>query len=260
MLASHRWPARASRTVTTCATRSGRWRTDSSRCARWTGARLRLIHSADERITVDDLVDGVEAAPRRRHPAGWESSGCTSRRGLRADRRLAPRARLLRPRRGGARGRLYLGYGLSQVIRRDRTPPPPEPCPLPLAACVLCAALLRPAGRGLPRRMAAHMGRGAARGRGRGGAARDRARRRLPGQPGPAPACALRGDPTALAARLRPFRPLAPEPFRGDNWTVVSASPELFLAVVVGCMPIKGTRPAGHAEELGHRRRTPPST
>jgi len=31
---------------------------------------------------------------------------------------------------------LYLGYGLSQVIRRGSSPPPPEPCPtLPLAAC-----------------------------------------------------------------------------------------------------------------------------
>ena len=30
---------------------------------------------------------------------------------------------------------LYLGYGLSQAIRRDDAPPPPEPCPLPLLAC-----------------------------------------------------------------------------------------------------------------------------
>lgn len=32
---------------------------------------------------------------------------------------------------------LYLGYGLSQAIRRDPAPPPPEPCPLPLLACVV---------------------------------------------------------------------------------------------------------------------------
>ena len=30
---------------------------------------------------------------------------------------------------------VYLGYGLSQSIRRDVSPAPPEPCPLPLLAC-----------------------------------------------------------------------------------------------------------------------------
>ena len=30
---------------------------------------------------------------------------------------------------------LYLGYGLSQVLRRHSSPPPEEPCALPLAAC-----------------------------------------------------------------------------------------------------------------------------
>src|SRR6185503_7412663 len=29
---------------------------------------------------------------------------------------------------------LYLGYGLSEPLRRTTTPPPPEPCSLPLAA------------------------------------------------------------------------------------------------------------------------------
>ena len=33
---------------------------------------------------------------------------------------------------------VYLGYGLSQAIRRGAAPAPPEPCPaLPLAACRL---------------------------------------------------------------------------------------------------------------------------
>ena len=33
---------------------------------------------------------------------------------------------------------VYLGYGLSQSIRREASPPPPEPCAaLPLAACTL---------------------------------------------------------------------------------------------------------------------------
>ena len=32
---------------------------------------------------------------------------------------------------------LYLGYGLSETIRRTASPAPPEPCPLPLAACAV---------------------------------------------------------------------------------------------------------------------------
>jgi hypothetical protein len=30
---------------------------------------------------------------------------------------------------------LYLGYGLSEAIRRDQAEAPPEPCRLPLLAC-----------------------------------------------------------------------------------------------------------------------------
>ena len=37
--------------------------------------------------------------------------------------------------RAGRAADLYLGYGLSQALRRSPTSPPPEPCPLPLAAC-----------------------------------------------------------------------------------------------------------------------------
>src|SRR5688572_3622565 len=39
---------------------------------------------------------------------------------------------------GGAEGvvaDVFLGYGLSQGIRRRPEPPPPEPCRLPLLAC-----------------------------------------------------------------------------------------------------------------------------
>jgi len=32
---------------------------------------------------------------------------------------------------------LFLGYGLSDVIRRHTSPAPPEPCPIPLAACAV---------------------------------------------------------------------------------------------------------------------------
>ena len=35
---------------------------------------------------------------------------------------------------------LYLGYGLSEPLRRTAAPPPPEPCPLPLAAVAVRGA------------------------------------------------------------------------------------------------------------------------
>jgi para-aminobenzoate synthetase component I len=56
------------------------------------------------------------------------------------------------------------------------------------------------------------------------------------------------GDPRALAEALAPLRPLHAAPLTGDGWTVVSASPELFLARRgdrLWCKPIKGTRPLG---------------
>ncbi|MDX6398027.1 MAG: para-aminobenzoate synthetase component, partial [Gaiellaceae bacterium] len=56
------------------------------------------------------------------------------------------------------------------------------------------------------------------------------------------------GDPRALATRLAPLRPLAGEPLCGDGWTIVSASPELFLARRgrrIWTKPIKGTLPLG---------------
>ncbi|MBA3348596.1 MAG: hypothetical protein H0T13_08565, partial [Actinobacteria bacterium] len=34
----------------------------------------------------------------------------------------------------GLEADVYLGYGLSEPLRRGSAPPPPEPCPLPLAA------------------------------------------------------------------------------------------------------------------------------
>jgi len=56
------------------------------------------------------------------------------------------------------------------------------------------------------------------------------------------------GDVGALARALRRFRPLAPRPFCGHGWSIVSASPELFLARRgdrLVTKPIKGTRPIG---------------
>src|SRR6185295_5165829 len=61
------------------------------------------------------------------------------------------------------------------------------------------------------------------------------------------------GDPGTLAARLAGLEPYNREPFAGDGWAIVSASPELFLerrGRQVRTCPIKGTRPAGGAAEL----------
>jgi para-aminobenzoate synthetase component 1 len=65
------------------------------------------------------------------------------------------------------------------------------------------------------------------------------------------------GDPGevagTLATALAHLDPLFGEPFVGDGWAVVSASPELFLSRrgrKLWTMPIKGTRPAGRGDEL----------
>jgi para-aminobenzoate synthetase component 1 len=149
---------------------------------------------------------------------------------------------------------LYLGYGLSQAIRRDRTPPPGEPCPLPLVAC----AIREPAPPGTAagyrigkwRRTWAEAEHAAAveevqRAIARGDVYQVNLVQHL--------AAHFAGDAAGVAARLRRFSPLAPDPCCGDGWAIVSASPELFLARRgrrVWTAPIKGTRPAGRAAEL----------
>jgi para-aminobenzoate synthetase component I len=56
------------------------------------------------------------------------------------------------------------------------------------------------------------------------------------------------GDAAGLAGALAHLRPLQARPLAGAGWTIVSASPELFLArrgEQLVTMPIKGTRPLG---------------
>jgi para-aminobenzoate synthetase component I len=146
---------------------------------------------------------------------------------------------------------LFLGYGLSQPLRRESAPPPPEPCPLPLAAC-----RVRPEGEPPP---VPHGGfrvgeweqtwaaddYAAGVEAVRAAIARGDVYQVNLVQHLSAP-CA--GDPVALQALLAPLRPLQGRSFSGDGWTIVSASPELFLARRgdrLVTMPIKGTRPAG---------------
>lgn len=143
---------------------------------------------------------------------------------------------------------LYLGYGLSESLRRGSTPPSAEPCPLPLAACrVRPAAAAAPVGG--PFRVgswecswsASEYAR-AIRTVQQAIAAGDVYQVNLV-QHLSAP---FAGDPIGIARALVPLRPLSPEPLVGAGWAVVSCSPELFLArrgERLWTAPIKGTRP-----------------
>ncbi|MEO5633027.1 anthranilate synthase component I family protein [Gaiella sp.] len=154
---------------------------------------------------------------------------------------------------------LYLGYGLSSTIRRQHSPAPPEPCPLPLLACTVRETAY----------LASHdnrSGNDIAIGRWQqtwsaGDYAEAVRRVRSAIERGDVYQVNLvqhlsapfGGDPGALATRLSVLAPHNPEPYRGHGWTIVSGSPELFLArrgSRVWTSPIKGTRPAGGAGEL----------
>jgi len=171
---------------------------------------------------------------------------------------------------------LFLGYGLSDVIRRHASPAPPEPCPIPLAACaVRCDghADVRDDNEG------DHDGRPDGSDHAEVGdwrrswtpeehaAAVDAVREAISRgdvyqvnlvQHLSAP---FAGTPNALAARLAhltqpsdlPFTDTRWRLFAGNGWAIVSATPELFLARRDGrvwTMPIKGTRPLGRRAEL----------
>jgi para-aminobenzoate synthetase component 1 len=152
---------------------------------------------------------------------------------------------------------LYLGYGLSQAIRRGTRPAPPEPCEaLPLLACRIRSGsdpeASEPASASVGRwehTWEASEYEAAIR-RVRKAIARGDVYQVNLVQHLSAP---FAGDPEALAMRLAGLRPLHPQPLSGEGWAVVSASPELFLArrgSRVWTMPIKGTRPRGGAEAL----------
>jgi para-aminobenzoate synthetase component 1 len=148
---------------------------------------------------------------------------------------------------------LYLGYGLSDAVRRRREPAPPEPCPLPLAA-----VRVRTDGVVFQEHKRFAIGRWERSWSDAEYAAAVEAVRAAIARGDVYQvnlvqhlSAAFAGDPAALAAALAPLRPLAPL-LAGDGWTIVSASPELFLARrgrSVWTMPIKGTRPLGmHVE------------
>jgi para-aminobenzoate synthetase component I len=146
---------------------------------------------------------------------------------------------------------VFLGYGLSETIRRGTRRPPPEPCPLPVLAC-----RVEPCPRDSPSDTAGFAvgdwapswspsAYAVAVDEVRAAIARGDVYQVNLVQHLEAP---VHGDPASLANALASLRPLQPRPFAGEGWTIVSASPELFLARRgrrVWTMPIKGTRPLG---------------
>jgi para-aminobenzoate synthetase component 1 len=156
---------------------------------------------------------------------------------------------------GGADGLVadvYLGYGLSSAIRRSGSPAPPEPSPLPPAA-----VSFRRVSVSVPWDRHWGFAVGAwerswsdAEYAGAVEAVRDAIAAGDVYQVNLVQHLSARfsGDPAGLAPALAPLRPLVPRPLAGEGWTIVSASPELFLrrrGRKVWTMPIKGTRPQG---------------
>jgi para-aminobenzoate synthetase component I len=145
---------------------------------------------------------------------------------------------------------LYLGYGLSEPLRRTTRPAPPEPCPLPVAAVAVRdvsrgqspgQVRIGPWERSWTDAEYAEAVEAVRAAIGRGDVYQVNLVQHLSAE--------LEGDAAGLAAALAAFRPRV---FEGDGWAVVSASPELFLqrrGRLVRTCPIKGTRPLGEHVE-----------
>ncbi len=153
------------------------------------------------------------------------------------------------------RAHVYLGYGLSDPLRRSGSQARPEPAALPLAACQILED-------GTPTRAAEPFSVGEWQ---HTWAAADYAHAVALARDAIAAGevyqvnlvqhltAPFAGDPAGLSDALRGYAPLHPRPLAGNGWAIVSASPELFLArhgSRIWTMPIKGTRPAGHAAAL----------
>jgi para-aminobenzoate synthetase component 1 len=161
------------------------------------------------------------------------------------------------------RADVYLGYALSHPSRRTGWPSPPEPLALPLAACrIVDATGERPPGQ--RSRPAWDVGRWQASWEAHEYARAVRHTREAiaAGEVYQVNLVQHLWAPTSgtprevadgVAAALAPLRPLHGRPFHGGGWSIVSASPELFLARRgrrIWTMPIKGTRPRGGGAEL----------
>jgi para-aminobenzoate synthetase component 1 len=159
---------------------------------------------------------------------------------------------------GGADGLVadvYLGYGLSEPLRRSAVPAPLEPCPLPPAAARIRRVTDRHRTDGAFRigpweRTWSDPEYAAAIEAVRAAIAKGDVYQVNLVQHFSAP---FDGDPAGLARALAPLRPLEPRPLVGEGWAIVSGSPELFLTRRgrrVRTKPIKGTRPLGSGGDL----------
>jgi para-aminobenzoate synthetase component 1 len=160
--------------------------------------------------------------------------------------------------RGDAEGLVadvYLGYALSSALRRTGVPVPPEPCPLPRAALEIrqvtsCHKEGETFSVGRWEATWTDAEYAAAVEAVRDAIARGDVYQANLVQHLSAP---FRGDPVGIARALARLRPLHPRPLVGDGWSIVSASPELFLARRgrrVWTKPIKGTRPLEESADL----------
>ena len=141
---------------------------------------------------------------------------------------------------------VYLGYGLA-------SPEPADPCRLPLLACRAGPQPRRRAGAfwvGAWERTWSEHDHAAAIAQAREAIGRGDVYQVNLVQHLRAP---FRGDPAGVEAALRPLGAEFAHALHGDGWSVVSATPEMFLRTRgdrVFTMPIKGTRPAASTEPI----------
>ena len=147
---------------------------------------------------------------------------------------------------------VFLSYRLADALRREPWPSPPEPCRLPLIAAEVRGSD-RVSDRGLTPIF--RIGEWTATWTSgeyanaveevRAAIARGDVYQVNLVQHLSAP---FAGDPRGLVDALAPLHPLHPRALVGEEWAIVSASPELFLArrgERIWTKPIKGTRPLG---------------
>jgi para-aminobenzoate synthetase component 1 len=151
---------------------------------------------------------------------------------------------------------LYLGYQLAVALPGVHGPFPPEPCRLPALACRVRSAegdrrgvpggfsvgRFRPTWTAAEHRHAVSAVRRAI---ARGDVYQTNVVQHLSAE--------FAGDPSGVEAALAPLGAEHAGALYGPGWSIISATPELFLrrrGDVVETMPIKGTRPANDPERI----------